>query len=334
MKDASVSLLVISDALVRECVPMSEALLLVEAAFAADARGQARTFPVMVDFLPEYQAMFGIKSGHLGGLGESSGGLGLKAGGYWQGNAERGLPSHQSLMLMFDPETGTPRALVAANAITSLRTGAAGGVAARHLAREGPSTVAVIGAGDQARMQVEALRLVRPLREVRVWSPRPQRAQACAREWSETGLNASAVSTPQQSVEGADIVVTTTPSREPLVMSEWVMAGAHINAMGSDARGKRELDQETLRRATYVTDKTKQCAVIGELQHALIGDSPGAASVHAELGEICAGMKPGRTSAGEVTVFDSTGCSFQDLVVAAYVIKTAEERGGAPVVRL
>lgn len=333
MPDASVSLLVVSDAVVRECVPMSAALSLVEAAFAADALGRARTFPVMVDFLPEQQAMFGIKSGHLGRLPESPGGLGLKAGGYWQGNADRGLPAHQSLMVVFDPETGTPLAMVAANAITSLRTGAAGGVAARHLAREDAGVVAVIGAGDQARMQVDALRQVRAIREVRVWSPRAERAAACAEEWSATGLNARAESTPRRAVQGADIIVTTTPSRQPIVMSEWVVPGTHINAMGADARGKHEIDGEVWRRATCVTDKTKQCAEIGELQHVL-AEAPDLSLVHAELGEICAGQKRGRTSAGEVTLFDSTGCSFQDLVVAGYVLKVAEERGLAQTVEL
>ena len=327
MMDASHSLLLVSDAVVRECLPMTAALSLVEAAFAADAQGKARTFPVMVDFLPEQRAMFGIKSGHLGPLAGSPGGLGLKAGGYWPGNADRGRPAHQSLMLIFDPDTGAPLALVAANAITSLRTGAAGGVAARLLARQNARIVAVIGAGDQARMQVEALRLVLPIHEVRVWSARSDRAMRCADEWSSTGLSARAESTPQGAVMDADVVVTTTPSRQPVVRSEWIGEGVHINAMGADARGKNEVEGAILRRATYVTDKTHQCAEIGELQHVLADGLPDASLVYAELGQICAGQKPGRTSEREVTLFDSTGCSFQDLVVAGYVMKMAEERG-------
>ena len=177
-------------------------------------------------------------------------------------------------------------------------------------------------------MQVEALRLVRPIREVRVWSPRAERAEACAREWVEQGLEGRAAPTARHAVEGADVVVTTTPSREPLVMGEWIGPGVHVNAVGADAKGKRELDAALLLRAKYVTDKTNQCASIGELQH-----TP-AAAVHAELGEICAGLLPGRTAPDEVTVFDSTGCSFQDLVVAGYVLQVAGERGLAQTVRL
>lgn len=333
MPEASVSVWVITDAVVRACVPMQVALGLVESAFAADACGKATTFPVMVDHLPEQQAMFGIKSGHLDAVDSSPGGLGLKAGGYWRRNSSRGLPAHQSLMLLFAPDTGTPLALVAANAITSLRTGAAGGVAARHLAREEASVVGVIGAGDQARMQVAALRQVRPIRQVRVWSSRPERAAACAREWSEVGLDARVETAARAAVEGADIVVTTTPSREPLVGSEWVAPGTHVNAFGADAAGKQELDVALLLRAKYVADKTVQCAALGELQHAPAHGSAGVA-VYAELGEICAGLKPGRTSATELTLFDSTGCSFQDLVVAGYVLRVARERGLAQAVRL
>jgi ornithine cyclodeaminase/alanine dehydrogenase len=331
-------LIAISDQIVRGLVSMPVAIDLVEQAFAASARGRATAFPVVVEWIHDRHAMFGIKSGYLLGqpaapdAGAGTPGrdvddvLGLKAGGYWSGNAAAGLPGHQSVMLLFDLATGAPTALVAANAITSLRTGAAGGVAARHLSREDARVAAVIGAGDQARMQIEALLAVRPIEELRVFSIRREEVGPYLDCWTGR-LRAVEAPSVRSAVEGADIVVTTTPSRTALVRAEWIAAGTHINAIGADAPGKHELDERLLPRTTFVADLREQSARIGELQHAIAASMLGTADVHAELGEICAGMRPGRTSRGEITVFDSTGVTFQDLVVAGYVYRLARDRG-------
>jgi alanine dehydrogenase len=333
--------LVIHEQQVRALVTMDAAVRMMQQVFADDAAGGVQLFPAVVERLADVQATFGIKSGMLRRDETSATGvraparrvLGLKAGGYWRLNGERGLPGHSSVMLLFDPSSGQPIALIAANAITSLRTGAAGGVAAAHLARADSHRIAVIGAGDQARMQVAAIRHVRPIDEVRVWSRRSEAAAACAREWTEQGLAALAVDDAETAVRGADIVVTTTPSMEPLVRDAWIDRGTHINAVGSDARGKRELDLALLRRATVVVDRLSQSLTIGELQH-LSDEEKRQPPVHAELKDVCAGLKPGRQDDNETTVFDSTGVSFQDLIVADYIYRESQARPDAVFVEI
>jgi alanine dehydrogenase len=330
-----ISMRVLSDNFVAEHMTMARSIQLVEAAFAASALRAAVVFPVVVEFIPEQEAMFGIKSGYLSpaatpaatsvhtanGLVQT---LGLKAGGYWMRNQERfGLPGHTSVMLLFDMTNGSPVALVAANAITSLRTGAAGGVAAKHLARPESRIAAVIGAGDQARMQVHALREVRPIEELRVWARRPEAAEQYASEWGASGLRVQVVPDVRDAVAGADVVITTTPSFEPLVRDAYVAPGTHVNAIGSDARGKRELETELLRRSKVVVDRLAQSVAIGEMQHAVNAGLLTPEAVHAELGEVCAGLKPGRTTEDEITVFDSSGVTIQDLALAGYLYDKA-----------
>jgi alanine dehydrogenase len=326
--------LVLSDDFVRENVSIRESIDWVESAFAASARGDAETFPAVVERLPRLGAMFGIKSGALF-IETERPVLGLKAGGYWPANARPGgPPAHRAVMLLFEAATGEPLALLAANVLTSLRTGAAGGVAARHLARTDASVAGVIGAGEQARAQLEALRCVRPLREARVWARRAEAARAFASEWEGRGLSCRVAPDPRSAVEGADVIVTATPSTEPLVRSDWIGPGVHVNAVGSDTPGKQELEASLLARSTLVVDRIAQSATIGELQHAIREGLLTAGGVHAELGQVCTGLAPGRRSDAEITVFDSTGVSFQDLVLAGHVCRRAREQGCGTTVAL
>jgi alanine dehydrogenase len=326
------------------CRELSMAIVveLVERAFAADARGDAVTFPAIVDNVGSARAHFGIKSGYLR-LADSparvdSGSsaaesraqevLGLKAGGYWMLNQERyGLPGHRATMLLIDPEDGGALAVISANTLTRLRTAAAGAIAARHLARTGSRTVTILGTGEQAHAQLEALRLVRPIRKVFVWGRSRAAMDRYVSQWQEQGVTVVAASDLPQSVAQADIIITTTPATSPLVMSAWVRPGTHVSAVGSDGAGKKEIDPELVRRSKFVADKASQSLTIGELQ----GVSPrqdGRDLIYAELGEICAGLKPGREDESEITVFDSSGVSFQDLIVANYLVNRAMGRPG------
>ena len=327
------------------CRELSMAVVveLVERAFAADARGDAVTFPAIVDHVGSARAHFGIKSGYLrlpapqaqggdgGGTSTSRGMqevLGLKAGGYWMLNQERyGLPSHRATMLLIDPESGGPLAVVSANTITRMRTAAAGAIAARHLARESSRTVTILGTGEQAHAQLEALRLVRPIGKVFVWGRTPAAMDRYISAWREPGMAVAAATDLPKCVAQSDIIVTTTPATSPLVMSAWVRPGTHVNAVGSDGAGKKELDPQLVRRSKFVADKVSQSLTIGELQGVPPRDD-GRDLMYAELGEICAGSKPGREEDVEITIFDSSGVSFQDLVVANYLVNQAKSKSG------
>jgi ornithine cyclodeaminase len=202
--------------------------------------------------------------------------------------------------------------------VTDTRTGAAGGVAARWLAPEHATVVGVVGTGIQARRQVEALRCVRDVTEVRVWGRDADRASAAASDVG--GVIAPSV---REAVDAADVVITCTASTEPVVRAEWIAPGTHITAVGSDGAGKQELDPELLRRAdVLVVDSLDQCRRLGELQHAL-----DVADRAVELGRVCAGTSPGRTTSTQLTVCDLTGVGVQDVAAANVVLANAGDAG-------
>jgi alanine dehydrogenase len=310
-------MLLLSDDLIQRELTMQKVIELVEEAFAADARGRATTFPAIVEYVGKAHAHFGLKSGYLNlERGEV---LGLKAGGYWLENQERhGLPNHRATMLLINPDTGEALAVMPANTITRMRTAAAGAVAARHLARPDATTVVVLGTGEQAHAQLEALQLTRKISKILVWGRQPAAVASYVAAWKGRDVEVRAAGNLADALAQSDIVVTTTPSTSPLVLDPWVRAGTHINAIGSDGEGKRELDPALIRRAKFVADKASQSQTIGELQQ--LGPL-----LHAELGEICAGLRAGRENRDEITIFDSSGVSFQDLVVADFLARHARE---------
>lgn len=316
-------MLLLSDEVIQQELTMAQVIALVEQAFAADARGHALTFPAIVDYVGKAQAHFGLKSGYLNLDGREV--LGLKAGGYWLRNQElHGLPNHRATMLLIDPATGEALAVMPANTITRMRTAAAGAVAARYLARKDATTVAMVGTGEQAHAQLEALRHTHKIAKVDVWGRNPAAVASYIAAWQARDIEARAAASLEDALAAADIVVTTTPSTAPLVMDAWVRPGTHINAIGSDGAGKRELDPALIRRARFVADKASQSRTIGELQD-LSEDSTHRPLLHAELGQICAGLRAGRENRAEITIFDSSGVSFQDLVVADFLARHARE---------
>lgn len=334
-------MLLLSDDVIQKELSMRLVIELVEQAFAADARGNAKTFPAIVEYVGMAQAHFGIKSGYLRfeATGRDAGGgtspvirgeqevLGLKAGGYWAANQERrGLPKHRATILLINPDTGEALAVMSANAITRMRTAAAGAVAAKYLARKNATVVTVLGTGEQARAQVEALRLTRDISTLYVWNRNEAAIQDYITEWRRRGLDAQPASSLPDALAKSDIVVTTTPSTVPLVLNEWIVPGTHINAIGSDGAGKREIDPQLIRRSKFVADKVSQSVSIGELQGVVQQGADCQSVVHAELGQICAGIIAGRENETEITIFDSSGVSFQDLVVAHYLVGVAREK--------
>jgi len=253
---------------------------------------------------------------------------GLKWVNVHPANPQRGLPTVMAKIILNDPETALELADMDGTYITNYRTGAAGGLAARYLARPEAASVGVIGAGVQARMQLAALCKVRPIRSVAIYNRTPSRAQALREELaSRYDLEVAVVDHPQEAVADKDIVVTTTASTTPLVQAQWISPGTHINAIGADAAGKQELDPEILTRAKVIVDDLAQAQHSGEINVALQQGRFRVEQVHACLGEVVAGIKPGRENPEEITIFDSTGLVIQDLALGLAVLRLAQERG-------
>jgi ornithine cyclodeaminase len=210
-----------------------------------------------------------------------------------------------------------------------VRTAAAGAVAAKHLSRKGSSVAAVFGAGMQARLQLQALMLVRPIRSARIWARDPEKAGIAAKSLTaELGIGVDAVADPQAAVSGADIIVTTTPSDRPIIKVEWLSPGQHLTAMGSDAEHKNEIDPAAFAKVDlYVADRLSQTRKLGELHHAIDQGLVPADRDFPELGQIIAGQKSGRISDGQITFADLTGTGIQDTAIATLAFARAQTSG-------
>jgi alanine dehydrogenase len=237
-----------------------------------------------------------------------------------QNPAKNGLPTVMAVIILIDPSTGAPLAIMGGTTITDMRTGAAGGVAAKYLARKNSKVVGLVGAGAQARTQLAALlEVYKHLETVRVWSRTEATKKSFADEIQQDcgdAVQVVPVTGVQEAVEGSDIVVTATPSRQPLVMSDMVSAGMHITCIGADAVGKEELDPAILQKAKIVVDDWAQASHSGEINVPLSRGLMAKDDVWADIGEIVAGLKIGRQNKDEVTVFMSTGMAVQDAVTA------------------
>lgn len=305
---------VFDEASIRAVVTDGAALEAARRAFLALGRGEALVPPPLGVDLEHVGGEIHVKGAYLQG----SPIFAFKVATGFYGNTAKGLPSGSGLLLVFDAATGFPLGLLADNGyLTDLRTAAAGAVAVSRLAPERDLVVAVLGAGIQARLQLRLISRVRTLSEVRVWSPRPESREACAAESSATlGVPAAALPTPMAAVRNADLVVTVTPSRQPLVTANMLRTDVTVVAVGSDGPDKRELALDVLGRAgKIVTDRTAQCLRLGELHHAVEAGVVTADAVYAELGEIVAGGRPGREGV-ESIVCDLTGVGAQDAAIA------------------
>lgn len=323
--------LLLREAEVRSAIDMRACMDAVERAFAAYSSGAAELPGVIHLDVPEGEGEVHIKAGHLHGEPFYAAKF---ASGF--SDPSLGAPAIDGMVVVFDARNGAPAAFLLDNGyLTDLRTGAAGGVAARWLAPQRVGVVAVIGTGGQVRHQLEALSAARPgLAEVRIWGRNADHARACveglrARPGVDEGATFEVAGTVRAAVDGADVVITCTASRDPLVRAAWLAPGAHVTALGSDGAGKQELHPDVLERADVLAvDSRDQCGRLGELQHALaagvIGD-PGTEVV--ELGEIVSGRSGGRTGDGQRTVCDLTGVGVQDVAAAIVVMDAAAREG-------
>lgn len=316
-------MLIVPESAIAELVSPEDAFEAVEAVFGAMARGEATNFPVVREAIGHADALYGFKSG----FDRTGLVLGLKSGGYWPGNSERGLTNHQSTVMLFDADTGRIRAVVGGNLLTALRTAAASSVSIRHLARGGAAVLGMIGAGHQSAFQLRAAARQRPFERVVGWNYHPEMLPRLAAVAEEIGLPFEAVDLDRLGRE-ADVIVSITSSFEPSLMDAQVRPGTHVACMGTDTAGKQEVEAALLARATVFTDEPAQAATLGESQHA-VAEGLLAEDAIIPIGAVINGDHPGRTSDDEVTLFDGTGVGLQDLAVAAAALRLAQERGVA-----
>lgn len=303
---------------------MADAIDAVEDGFRALAAGRARV-PLRVS-LP--LAAQGASLLCMPAVLEGGGAASVKVVSVVPGNASRGLPLVQATVLLVDAEDGSPRALLDGASLTALRTGAAGGVAARRLAREDARVVAIYGAGVQARTQLEALLAVRRIREVRIVSMRRESAMALASDFARPGLRVSVAS--RGAARGADVIVCATTSAEPVFDAEDLRDGAHVTGIGSYRLDMREIPPEALRGALVVVDQREAAmAEAGEVASAIASGFLSRDDL-VEIGE----ARARRTSSAQRTVFKSVGSAVQDLVVGARVLARAEAAGLGTIVDL
>ena len=315
---------ILTEAELRQCVQLdAEVIDAVADAFTALAAGRVVMPPVLHMDLPEAHGEVDVKTAYVSGLPS----LALKVSPGFFDNPSLGLPSVSGMMMLLSATTGRLEALHLDNGyLTDVRTAAAGAIAARHLARADARIAGVIGAGVQARLQMEALAKMRPLERILVWARDGAKAEACADDLAgRLGIEAVAVSSAERLVLEADVVVTTTPARDPLVVADWLHPGLHITAIGADAPDKNELHPAVLERADLlVCDDRAQCARLGELHHAL---AQGIEPATIDLGEITGGIKQGRTRDDQITVCDLTGTGVQDTAIALLAWRKAAARG-------
>ncbi|WP_128515370.1 iminosuccinate reductase BhcD [Tabrizicola thermarum] len=312
-------MLIVPETLIASLVTAEDAFRAVEACFAAMARGEACNFPVVREALGEGR-QYGFKSG----LDRAAGQLGVKAGGYFPGNAAKGMINHQSSVFLFDPETGRPVAMVGGNLLTALRTAAASAIAIDRLARPDARVLGIVGAGHQAGFQLRAAARVRRFERVIAWNLHPEMLPNVGAVAADLGLPFEAVDLPR--MREAEVIVTITSSPVASLMAAHVAPGTHLSCMGTDTRGKQEADPALVAGASVFTDEVAQSVTIGEAQHAVAAGTLDASAI-VPLGEVLIGRHPGRQTATEITLFDGTGVGLQDLAVAAVAVQRARERG-------
>ncbi|MGP9818842.1 cyclodeaminase [Salinarimonas sp. NSM] len=307
----------VGEAALRAAVPLDRAALeAVRGAFLALASGRVIMPPILSMAMPEVHGEVDVKTAFVPGLD----GFAVKISPGFFDNPKRGLPSVNGLMVVLSATTGLVEAVFLDNGwLTDVRTAAAGAVAADALARKDARVAAVLGAGTQARLQMQALALVRDLSEIRVWARDAVKAAACAADVeAATGVRTRAVGEPRAAVGGADVVVTTTPATAPILFADWLAPGQHVTAMGSDADTKTELDPAILARADLVVvDSLAQSRRLGELRAAIAAGALPTDHASPELGAVLAGTAPGRAGPDAITVCDLTGTGAQDTAIAA-----------------
>jgi len=304
--------LILGHADVKQALPMGECIEAMASVLAAHGRGELHQPLRTVSVPPASNGFLGLMPAHRGGERPL---FSLKAVCIFPGNPARGLDAHQGTVTLFDGETGVPTAILDASAITEIRTAAVSALATRLLAREDVKTLAILGSGVQAASHLQALRLVRDFEEVRVYSPN-----------NAGRLGVEVAASAQDAVRDAGVVVTATNSREPVLERAWLADGAHVNAAGASSPSSRELDTATVVAATLFCD-SRDSLEHEAAEYRLAVDEGLIDGASVTLGEVAAGLHPGRTSLNEITLFRSLGLGIEDLAAAEHAVDNARRLG-------
>lgn len=315
---------------IKKLIDMPAALRIVEKAFIAQAQGAVQMPAKIYLHLDRYRGDFRAMPAYIEGMDA----CGIKWVNVHPGNKKHNLASVMAVIILNDPRTGFPLAVMDGTRITNLRTGASGGIAAKYLARKDSARVSLVGCGNQAQTQLAALRPFFKIRSVSIYDRDCSKSRRFVRKMNFLGLKIRCCASIEDCLSGADIVVTTTPSRKPIIKSGWIAPGTHINAIGADARGKEELEPQILKKAKVVVDDRIQAMHSGEINVPLAKKIIKENDIYAALGEVIAGRKKGRVSKDEITVFDSTGLAICDIAAADYVYKEALRRKIGRYIRL
>lgn len=328
------NMIVLNSASVEALLTLPMAIHAVERAYLEKSCGEGGTWPMVFhEFVPG-EADLDIKSGNLDGLGF----YGLKVVSWFGANPDKGLPALYGTSLLFDRKTGAPKALLNAGPITHFRTGAAGAIGAKYLARPDAKVLTMAGTGALAPYliaatlylmpNIEQVFLVNPHNPEKAASALPTVSGAVKKLLADSGRTLSArmeAGNIETAAKLSDIILTATPAREPFLRAEWVHPGTHISCVGADMSGKQEIESKIFCTAKAFADDETQCLAVGECE---IPHKDGTLSaIAAEIGDVIAGIRPGRTGADEITVFDSTGTALQDIASAAALLDAAEKSG-------
>jgi len=308
---------------VTSLLTMDDSIAAVEKAFTDHGRGLTQMPPKSYLYFSQYDGDLRTMPAYLAGLGAA----GVKIVNVHARNPEIGLPTVMALLVLNSPKTGSPVSIMGATYLTSMRTGAAGAVAAKHLARPDSRAVGLIGAGVQARTQLLGLSRIFEIERVVVYDRSIDNAKSFVEHASKFLDCDCRFATDAKEACDCDILVTATPARRPVVKESWVKAGTHINAIGADARGKQELQSSLTRKAKVVVDDIAQAVHSGEVNVPISEGALKPEDIFAQIGEILAGKKPGRTNEDEITIFDSTGLGIQDVAVGSVIFEKAVKSG-------
>ena len=319
--------LLLSGSDVQRALSMEDAIDLVERGFVEFGEGTVDMPQRPVIFVPEHNGLAGFMPALVRGMGA----LAIKTVTAFKDNVKKGLPTIMGTVMLLDPETGTPLAVMDAGYLTALRTGAACGVATKYLAKKDARVATIFGAGVQGATQLEAICTVRNISEVRVFDTDRAAAERFAREMGGRGripVNVEVVNSPKDALAGADVVATATTSPSPIFDGDDLSPGVHINGVGSHAPKARELDTKTVIRSKIVCDSVAACLVeAGDLLIPIEEGALNKSDIHGGLAEVICGQLPGRQSNEEITLFKSVGLAFQDAATALETYRKARAMG-------
>ena len=319
--------LVLNSSEIKKCVHLNGQLIpIIEDAFKSLALGKTTMPPILRLDIEKYHGESDVKAAYIDGLDSYA----IKVASGFFNNPNLGLPSSNGLMILLDSKTGVLKSvLLDKGYLTDVRTAIAGAIAAKHLSNPESSNVGIIGAGIQAKMQLEALLLVRNIKTAYIWSRDSKKTNKFVQNIKDKiNIKIIACESPEQTVNLSEILITCTPSKSPIIKSEWLKKGLHITAMGSDAEMKNELDPKIIKDCDYyIPDSQSQTSILGELNHAIKAGLVSAEKKYNELGSVIINSNLGRRNINDVTVADLTGTGVQDTAIARHTYKISADKG-------